>query len=126
MKYSVITLTFACTLFYNGLALSGELSKEQAITLFNNTTFDGYNEKKQKNFKVYSAPNGEHTVVFSNGKVINRFWHINNNGEHCVGKKPKKGRCSTVIDAGNGVYHKITKGTHSHTLSNFRPGNQLE
>ena len=102
------------------------LNKEEAMALFKDKTFDGYQEVKEKNFKVYSAPDGKHTVVFENGKTIHRFWSIDDDGKHCVSKrKTKKGRCSVVKSMGDGVYHKITKGEHTHTLKNFRDGDQL-
>ena len=102
------------------------LNKEEAMALFKDKTFDGYQETKKKNFKVYSSQDGDHEVHFEGGKNISRFWRINEKGEHCVSKKKGKGgRCSTVKSLGNGVYHKITNDEHTHTLRNFKDGNQL-
>ena len=102
------------------------LNKEEAIALFTDKTFDGYQEIKKKNFKVFSASDGTHTVEFESGKTKYRYWRINDAGEHCISKREGKGgRCSEVKSVGGGVYHKITEGEHTHTLKNFVSGNQL-
>ncbi len=102
------------------------LSKEEVVTLFTDKTFDGIQVVKDKKFKMYSSPDGEFVIHYSNGKKKSRYWRVNNNGEHCVSKrKGKGGRCSVVKSVGGGVYHKITNDEHTHTLKNFVAGNQL-
>ncbi|MBD3670172.1 MAG: hypothetical protein HUJ29_05300 [Gammaproteobacteria bacterium] len=121
--------TFLLTILSVMLALTSQaalaekkLSKAEAEALFTDKTFDGVNEKKNREFRVYSSPDGEHIVV-RKGKTKEKEWRINDDGQHCVtGRKEK---CADVIDMGNGVYHKIRKGKHTHTLSNFQDGNQL-
>ena len=122
--------TVAICLFSAGInvSMAGEniLNKEEAVALFTNKTFDGYNEIKGKGFKVFSSSDGTHTVVFESGKTKHRYWRVNKDGEHCVSKRAGKGgRCSVVKSVDNGVYHKITEGEHTHTLKNFVSGNQL-
>ena len=108
------------------LAAGKTLTQAEATALFKGKTFDGYQEVKQKKFRVYSAPDGKHTIRFASGKEIHRFWKISDKGEHCIAKKKKKmGKCSKVMDMGNGVYHKVRGGTHTHTLKNFVAGNKL-
>ena len=126
----IVIATMALGLFFSGISVSLAeekiLNKEEAIALFTDKTFDGYQEIKEKKFKVFSASDGAHTVVFESGKTIDRYWRINDDGEHCVSKRQGKGgRCSVVKSVGNGVYHKITEGEHTHTLKNFVNGNQL-
>jgi len=105
------------------------LSADQAKALFTNKTFDGIFLPKDKKFSAYEAADGTHNVYYPNKNKHskNREWSISENGEHCTTNKKWTGlRCSHVKDAGNGEYHKInTDGEHTHTLSNFREGNQL-
>ena len=122
------------TLFMAPAVQAGEfLSDDELKTLFTDKTFDGVYLPKDKHFSVYEAPDGTHNVVRSNGKKDkNRTWFIKD-GKHCTTnpkwkKKPewKDGRCSKVKDAGDGEYHKVSDdGEHTHTLTNFRDGNQL-
>ncbi|OSM01623.1 hypothetical protein [Magnetofaba australis] len=105
------------------------LDKEAAIKLFTDHTFDGVFVPKDKRFQAYEAPDGSHIVLRPNGKRDKgRVWSINDQGQHCTTspKNADKLRCSSVLDMGGGVYHKVNaKGKHTHTLTNFRPGNQL-
>ncbi len=92
-------------------------------------TFNGHNEiRKNSAFKGYSSPNGELIILKRSGKRKIKYWSIDNEGRHCVSKKPAKsgeGRCYEVINIGNGVYEKFLGGRHSHTLRNFQSGNRL-
>ena len=96
------------------------LSMDEAKALFTDKTFDGYNEKKGKSFRVYSSSDGTHVVQKKSGKIRKKTWKINDQGQHCV-----KDKCADVIDVGGGVYHKKRTGKHTHTLKNFVDGNQL-
>ncbi len=102
------------------------LSAEQVKELFYDKTFDGHNETKNKTFKGYSSPDGKMFFKFKSGKKKKKFSHIDDKGRHCVSKKKNKpGRCSYIVPMGNGVYHKITMGVHTHTLKNFVDGKHL-
>lgn len=104
------------------------LTEAQAKALFTDKTFDGLYVPKDKIFKAYEAPDGAHVVLRPNGKKDKgRKWMVNDKGQHCTtGKKWDGWRCSHVKDAGNGEYHKVNgRGKHTHTLTNFRAGNQL-
>ena len=104
------------------------MSADEVKALFTGKTFDGVYLPKDKNFKAYEAPDGSHIVVNSRGKKSSgRQWSVNDKGQHCTtSKKWKEPRCTFVKDAGNGEYYKINNaGKHTHTLSNFRDGNQL-
>lgn len=125
MKLNIILIILTNSTF--AVAEEQILSKEQATKLFKNKTFDGTQVIKGKTFRVYSSADGDHKIYYANGKVKTRYWQINQQGEHCIAKKPdKKGRCSQVKSVGGGVYHKITKGKHTHTLQNFQEGNQIK
>ena len=100
-----------------------KLSHEQAVALFTNVTFDGHNEKKGKDFKVFSSASGDHELLKGNGKRKNASWRINDDGQHCVTFKRES--CTDVISVGDGVYHKMKGDTHTHTLKNFTEGNNL-
>ncbi len=118
----------------NTASAADYMSADKVKALFTNKTFDGVYLPKDKHFKVYEDPDGTHHVVRSSGKrQKGRTWFVDEEGKHCTThpkwkkkKKWKDGRCSYVKDAGNGEYHKISdKGEHTHTLTNFRDGNQL-
>ena len=122
---AIVPIVLVCALA--GSVQAGTvLSKEDAQALFNNMTFDGHNEKKDRDFKVFSGPDGQHIIHSASGKVKERFWRINDKGEHCVTRKQGANKnCAAVVDQGDGVYHKVKGGQHTHTLSNFRAGNNL-
>ena len=120
----VVCIVFFSAIFNPLYAGEKALSKEQAIALFKDKTFDGFNEKKEKNFRVYSSADGEHTVTWPSGKTKKGTWHIDDDGRHCV--ELSKMRCTQVFAVGGGVYHKKKdNGKHTHTLKNFVDGNQL-
>ena len=106
--------------------LAGEyLSADELKALFTNKTFDIRNEIKQKNLNAYDNADGEHYVYIPwKDKTSERKWWIEDN-KHCT-SHPKRGdSCKLMKSMGDGVYHGITDGEHTHTLSNFRDGNQL-
>ena len=127
LKRSVLVL-ISLLVFMQTAAAADYLTADQARALFTNKTFDGVYLPKNKAFKAYEDPDGMHNVLRPNGKRDkNRKWYVNDAGQHCTtNPKWKKARCSHVADAGNGEYHKYSdKGKHTHTLTNFRDGNQL-
>ena len=99
------------------------LSAAEVKALFTNKTFDGHNEAKDKDFRVYAAPDGKHMVKYPNGKTREGTWRIDAQGNHCV--TLKKETCGKLVSKGGGVYHKIADGTHIYTLKNFVDGNKL-
>jgi hypothetical protein len=108
------------------------MSADQVRSLMTNMTFDGVYLPKNTVFSAYEDPDGTHNVLRSNGKIDEgRTWFVNDKGQHCTTnpkwkKKWPDGRCSYVKDAGNGEYYKInSEGKHTHTLKNFREGDQL-
>ena len=114
-------------------AHAGEyMTADEVKALMSGNTFDGVFLPKSTEFSAYEDPDGKHNVLRSNGKMDEgRTWFVNEKGQHCTNnpkwaKKWPDGRCSFVRDAGNGEYYKINnKGEHTHTLTNFREGNQL-
>lgn len=129
MKINLIVILFL-SVFVLGINTSYAedkiLSKEAVIALFKDKTFDGVQVVKDKEFKIYSSPNGKYEIHYPSGKEKSRYWRINNEGKHCVSKREGKGgKCSVVKSVGDGVYHKIRNDKHTHTLKNFVDGNQL-
>ena len=116
----LFTLTFATTM---PAFADRKLSAEEAQALFSNKTFDGYNEQTSGSYVVYSAPDETHNHVDRNGKRVAGKWSINDAGKHCV-VLPFASTCADVVDKGEGVHHKIDGNVHTHTLKNFRAGDQ--
>ena len=102
-----------------------ELSADEIKTLFTNKTFDIHNVDKNKNLNGYDSESGSHLVYIPwKDKTSKRKWWIEGN-KHCT-SHPKRGdNCKVIKHIGDGVYHGISDGEHTHTLSNFREGNQL-
>lgn len=124
INFYIICVLFSLSISNLGLAGDKVLSKDEATALFKDKTFDGFNVKKEKNFRVYSSADGEHTVTWPSGKTKKGSWHIDDDGRHCVDLS--KMRCTQVFSVGDGVYHKKKdNGAHTHTLKNFVDGNQL-
>ena len=109
----------------NSVIASEALSAEEVKALFTNKTFDIHNVEKDKNLKGYDSNDGQHLVYIPwKDKTSERKWWIKGN-MHCT-SHPKRGdSCKTLKPIGDGAYHGITDGKHTHTLSNFRDGNQL-
>jgi len=125
MKKVLLSIFYA-SLFFNVAAVAEEkkLTSEEAQALFSNKTFDGVNETKGKSFQVFSSADGVHNLKKANGKMKAGAWRVDNRGRHCVDFGSKE-KCSKVMDMGDGVYHKISYGEHTHTLKNFVDGDQL-
>ena len=104
---------------------SEALSADEVKTLFTNKTFDIHNVAKDKNLKGYDSDDGQHLVYIPwKDKISERKWWIKGN-MHCT-SHPKRGdNCKLIKPVGDGVYHGISDAEHTHTLSNFRKGNQL-
>jgi len=80
---------------------------------------------KDKHLKGYDNEGGKHFVYIPwKDKTSERKWWVEGN-KHCI-SHPKRGdNCKTLKNVGGGVYHGFSDGEHTHTLSNFRDGNQL-
>lgn len=104
-------------------AIADEFLTEAEIkTLFTNHSFDVRNEAKGKDLKGFDNDKGEHYIFVPwKDKTFERKWWVDG-ATHCT-SHPKRGdSCKQMKKMGDGVYHGITNGEHSHTLSNFRPG----
>ena len=105
-------------------AIADEFLTEAEIkTLFTNNSFDVRNEAKGKDLKGFDNDEGEHFIY--NPKKEKTFkarkWWTDG-ATHCT-SHPKRGdNCKKMKKMGDGVYHGISDGEHTHTLSNFRPG----
>lgn len=104
---------------------SKELSADEIKALFTNKTFDIHSVAKNKNLKGYSSEDGTHLVYIPwKDKTSKRKWWIEGN-KHCTSHPKRGNNCKVIKPMGDGVYHGISDGEHSHTLSNFRDGNHL-
>lgn len=114
---------------FNTASAAEYMTADEVKALFTDKTFDGLYLPLDIEFKAYDASDGSHNVYYKkSGKHSkNRKWSVNEEGQHCTTyKKRPEPLCSHVKDAGNGEYHKFNNdGKHTHTLTNFRDGNQL-
>jgi len=118
----IFVIAFSSSLFVNSVVAGEPLSADQVRALFSGKTFDGYNEIKDKKFRVYSNADG--TMIHQNAKRTKKVtWEVESDGSHCGILKRKV--CGKIVPIGDGVYHKIKDGEHTHTLKNFVEGNQI-
>lgn len=106
-----------------GSANASEFLTEAEIkTLFTGHSFDVRNETKGKDLKGFANDKGQHFIhVPWKNKTFKRKWWTDGD-KHCT-SHPKRGdSCKKMKKVGDGVYHGITDGEHTHTLSNFRSG----
>jgi hypothetical protein len=102
------------------------LTGDQVKALFTDKTFDGESLRKNKNYRVFSSANGSMEIIYSSGKTKTRYWQVDDKGRHCVAKREgSKGRCSVVVNTGDGTYKKLTDDEHTHNMKNFTDGNNL-
>jgi len=106
----------------NPVLAATPLSADDVKALFSGKTFDGYNENIGKKFRVYSAPDG--TMIHQNAaRTLEASWEVDDKAQHC-GILMRR-ICGKIVPVGDGVYHKMQDGEHTHTLKNFLQGNQL-
>ena len=120
-----LTLLITSVFFMNPLYAENELTADEIKALFSNKTFDIHNVEKDKHLKGYDSADGKHLVYIPwKDKTSKRKWWVEGN-MHCT-SHPKRGdNCKVMKHAGDGVYQGFSDGKHTHTLSNFREGNQL-
>lgn len=124
MKIRCLVIT-AAILIASPVVADDELNADEIKALFTNKTFDIHNVENDKNLKGYDSEDGTHLVYIPwKDKTSKRKWWVDGN-MHCT-SHPKRGdNCKTMKHTGDGVYHGFSDGKHTHTLSNFRDGNQL-
>ena len=116
--------TIALTAFLFASTVTGGefLAADDVKALFTNKTFDINVVARDMNLQGYDSAEGEHLVyVPGKDKTVKRTWWQEGN-KHCVGHPKYGDKCKLIKPVGNGVYHGITDGKHTHTLSNFREG----
>ena len=98
------------------------LTEGEIKTLFTNHSFDVRNEAKGKDLKGFDNGDGKHYIYIPwKDRTVERTWWTDG-ATHCT-SHPKRGdNCKKMKKVGEGVYHGISDGEHTHTLSNFRPG----
>lgn len=117
------TLILVLTLFAIGSANAGEFMTASEIkTLFSGQSWDVHNVVRDKNVEGYATADGEHHIYIPwKDKVSHRKWWLEGD-LHCT-SHPKRGdSCKKMKPVGDGVYHGITDGEHTHTLKNFKKG----
>lgn len=117
-----IPLLLSSTVFSSTVLASDALSADEVKALFTNKTFDIHNIAKDKKLQGYDNSEGQHFVYVPwKDKTKKRKWWLEGD-KHCT-SHPKRGdSCKDIKPMGDGVYHGITDGEHTHTLSNFRDG----
>jgi len=110
-------------IFANTAIAEEFLTEAEIKTLFTNHSFDVRNEAKGKDFKGFDDEEGQHFIHNPRKEKtfkVRKWW--TDGATHCT-SHPKRGdRCKKMKVMGDGVYHGIVDGEHTHTLSNFRPG----
>lgn len=114
MKRILISF-IGCVFLATSAQANQYMTADEVKSLLTDKTFEGEYLPKNKKYTVYEAPDGTHNVLRPNGKRDkNRTWFVNEKGQHCTThpkwknhKKRENGRCSFVLDAGNGEYHKV-------------------
>jgi len=121
MKKVIITM-LSCFVLTNTAFAEGFLTEDEIKTLFTNNSFDVRNEVKGKDLKGFDNDEGEHFIYAPHkDKTFKRKWWTDGD-THCT-SHPKRGdKCKKMKKMGDGVYHGISDGEHTHTLSNFRSG----
>jgi len=118
----IVLATLSTLMLFNTAFADEFLTEAEIKALFTNHSFDVRNEEKGKNLKGYDNDEGEHYIYIPwKKKTSERKWWTDGD-THCT-SHPKRGdSCKKMKKAGDGVYHGITDGDHTHTLRNFRPG----
>ena len=119
-----IVLATLSTLMLFNTALADEFLTEAEIkALFTNQSWIVRNETKNKEFKGFANDAGEHFIHnMKKGKTYpaRKWW--TDGATHCT-SHPKRGdNCKKMKKMGDGVYHGISDGEHTHTLRDFKPG----
>ena len=98
------------------------LTEDEIKSLFTNHSFDVRNETKGKDLKGFANADGEHFIYVPwKERTFKRKWWTDG-ATHCT-SHPKRGdNCKKMKKVGDGVYHGISDGEHTHTLRNFRAG----
>lgn len=124
MKKTLLIALSSFMLFNTALA-DEFLTEAEIKALFTNHSFDIRNEEKGKDLQGFDNDAGKHFIYVPwKDKISKRKWWTEG-ATHCT-SHPKRGdSCKQMKKAGNGVYHGITDGEHTHTLSNFRPGRDI-
>ena len=120
------TVSLLCIMLFANVANADEfLTADQIKSLFTNKTFDIHNVVKDKRLQGYDDENGNHYVYIPwKDKTSPRKWWIEGN-THCTSHPRRGDSCKQMKDMGDGNYKGFTNGEHTHTLSNFRAGNQI-
>lgn len=122
-KIFILTSVITAFMVTSPVLAEKVLSADEVKALFTDVTFDGRNELKGKNFQMYFSESGAAIQKKGNGSTREGEWSVDGDGRHCV--EFNRLSCAHVTDMGDGIYHKYPNGVHSHTLQNFRKGNDL-
>jgi hypothetical protein len=110
-------------LLLSGAALADvALNADDVKALFSNKTFDVTVVARDIKLQAYDRDDGIHTVYLPwKDKTAERRWWVDGN-RYCTSHPRYGDRCKQIEPAGNGVYHGLTEGEHTHIFSNFRDG----
>lgn len=97
----------------------GVLNAVQIKELFSDKRFEGTNHNTWKDSYNTSRSDGTMRADVISGPEWNIKWWVNDAGQHCI-DHPKFGEsCGEIVDAGNGVYHRMVKGIKVNTYEKF-------
>lgn len=121
----IVLIALSSFMFFNVVLADEFLTEDEIKTLFTNNSFDVRNEAKGKDLQGYDNDKGQHFIFIPwKNKTQKRKWWTDG-ATHCT-SHPKRGdSCKKMKKMGDGVYHGITNGEHTHTLSNFRAGRDI-
>ena len=118
----LITLLLSNAVLSNAVLAGEALNADDVKALFSNKTFDIIVVVRDIQLQAYDSDDGIHTVYLPwKDTTAERRWWIDGN-KYCTSHPRYGDRCKVIKPIGNGVYHGLTEGEHTYTLSNFRDG----
>ena len=121
----IALVTLSTLMLFNTVFADEFLTGDEIKALVTNKTWDVHNVAKGKDLKGYDNAEGQHYIYVPwKDKTFERRWWVEDN-MHCT-SHPKRGdNCKKMKKVSEGVYHGISDGEHTHTLSNFKDGKHI-
>jgi len=118
----IVLIALSSFMIFNTALADEFLTETEIKALFTNHSFDIRNETTGKELQGFDNDKGQHFIYIPwKKKTSKRKWWTDG-AAHCT-SHPKRGdSCKKMKKIGDGVYHGITDGEHTHTLKNFRSG----
>jgi len=112
-------------LAFSGIAFaSAPLTADQVKTLIAGNSASGFADALGKNYTVYYSPDGRLIQVLEGNKKRQGNWKIKDDGNLCTQFPTEPERCTKVVPAANGEYHRVKDdGMVTNTFKKFMKGN---